>query len=133
MGKEAIRNEMKNEVLSNIAKFLREHYETEVEKVSTSEIMMPGIDKDGNEFYYVVKVTIPRGKRNGNGGYTEYNGYDAAETYKRDCEIEAQEKALKAANKEREAKLKAAKKEAKQVKKAVENLEKAVEDYNKKG
>ena len=132
MGKEANRNDMKNEVLSNVMAFLREKYETDVLPVGTSEIMMPGVDKDGNEFYYVVKISVPRGTRNKNGGYKAYNGYDAAEAYKTDCEIDAQEKALKAANRERKAKEAEAKRESRKITKAVKNLEKAVQNYEER-
>ena len=126
MGKESSRNDMKNEVLSNVMAFLREKYQTDVAQVGTSDIMMPGVDKEGEEFYYVVTIKVPRGTRNNNGGYTPYNGYDAAREYEEAQQVKAEERAARAAEKEREAQLKAAKREAKQVKKAIENLEKAV-------
>ena len=33
-------------------------------------------------FFYLVKISIPRGTRNGNGTYTPYDGYAAAEDWK---------------------------------------------------
>ena len=108
MGKEAKRNTRKNEVLEKVMEFLRKEYGTDVEKVSTSEAMMPAVDENGNEFYYVMKISVPRGSRNGSGGYTDYNGYEAAKEYKELCadkeadrEVKAERKALAEAEKQR--------------------------------
>lgn len=123
MGKEITRNNQKNAVLEDVMQYLREKYETDVEKVSTSEAMMPAVDDDGNEFYFLIKISVPRGKRNGEGSYEAYNGYDAAKLYKEDVEIKEAEKEAAEKKKEAEKKEKQRKKDAKKV----------IKDLNKKG
>ena len=110
MGKESSRNTQKNEVLERVMNFLRMEYQTDVEKVDTSEAMMPAVDKDGNEFYYKIAITVPRGKRNPEGGYTDYNGYEEAKVYKEIC---ADNAAIKKQKKENEAAEKQRKRDAK--------------------
>ena len=123
MGKEINRNNQKNAVLENVMQFLRDTYDTDVEKVSTSEAMMPAVDEDGNEFYFLIKISVPRGKRNGEGSYEEYNGYRAAEDYAEDMKAKAAEKQAAADKKKAEKKEKQRKKDAK----------KLVNELNKKG
>ena len=123
MGKEITRNNQKNAVLEDVMQYLREKYETDVEKVSTSEAMMPAVDDDGNEFYFLIKISVPRGKRNGEGSYEAYNGYDAAKLYTEDVEIKEAEKEAAEKKKEAEKKEKQRKKDAKKV----------IKDLNKKG
>ena len=115
---------IRNDILSKITEMLSEKLDTDVLPVSASELAIPVLDEEGNEKFAVVKVSIPRGTRNGS-GYDPYDGYAAAEDYKAEQEE-------KAAKKEQAAKLREAKREARQVKKAMENLEKAVQDYNEK-
>ena len=127
---------MRKEIIEVIRTALSEHFDLDpikqIEDVSASEITVPLVDMEGNEKYPIVKVSIPRGKRNGSGGYIPYDGHAAAEEYKGEQEEKAAKKAASAAKKEQAAKLREAKREARQVKKAVENLEKAVQDYNEK-
>lgn len=123
MGKELKRNEQKNAILDDVMNYLRNKYETDVEKVSTSEAMMPAVDEEGNEFYYVIKISVPRGKRNGEGSYEAYDGYAAAAEYRDAVETRNAEKAASAAKKEAAAKEKQRKRDAKKV----------VKELNKKG
>lgn len=123
MGKEITRNNQKNNVLEEVMQFLRDKYETDVEKVSTSEAMMPAVDDDGNEFYFLIKVSVPRGKRNGEGSYEAYDGYAAAEAYADDVKAKEAEKEAVEQKKENEKKEKQRKKDAK----------KLVNELNKKG
>ena len=107
MGKEAMRNELKNGVLETIGAFLSKTYDADVLRTGTSKIMMPGLDKDGNEIYFEISVTIPRGTRNGDGnGYAAYNGYDAAKAYELECEANKAEKVAKANRKAQAAAIK---------------------------
>ena len=122
---------IRNDILSKITEMLSVQMGTDVRPVSASELMIPVLDEEKNEKYAVIKVSIPRGTRNGS-GYNPYDGYAAADEYKADLEKKAAKKAASAAKKEQAAKLREAKREARQVKKAVENLEKAVQDYNEK-
>ena len=123
MGKEASRNEMKNALLSDVQSILSERLNSDVLRVGPSEIAIPAVDKEGNEFFYLVKISIPRGTRNGEGGYTEYNGYDAADDYKFELEEKAAKKVASEAKKAAAEKAKEAKREAKKV----------VKELNQKG
>ena len=123
MGKEANRNEMKNALLSDVQSILSERLNSDVLRVGSSEIAIPAVDKEGNEFFYLVKISIPRGTRNGEGGYTEYDAYTAADEYKFDLEEKAAKKAASEAKKAAAEKAKEAKREAKKV----------VKELNQKG
>ena len=123
MGKEASRNEMKNVLLSDVQSILSERLDSDVLRVGPSEIAIPATDKDGNEFFYLVKISIPRGTRNGEGGYTEYDGYAAADDYKFELEEKAAKKAASEAKKAAAEKEKERKREAKKV----------VKELNQKG
>lgn len=126
MGKEANRNGQKNELLAEVQSILSERLNSDVLRVGPSEIALPGVDAEGNEFFYLVKVSIPRGTRNGSGGYDPYDGYAEADAYKAEQEEKASERAASAAKKADSEAAKARKREARQVKKAIQNLEKAV-------
>lgn len=86
MSKASLENELRNEILDVIRAALSEHFdldpELQIEAISTSELALPLCDSEGNEKYPIVKVTIPRGKRDGNGGYIPYDGHAAAEDWK---------------------------------------------------
>ena len=131
MTKAQMETAVRNEFLTLITNAITEEKETDALPVSANEIAVPCLDPEGNEIWAIVKVSIPRGTRNGN-GYDPYDGYAAAEDYKAEQEEKAAKRAASAAKKEQAAKLREAKREAKQVKRAVENLEKAVQDYNEK-
>ena len=123
MGKEASRNTQKNELLAEVQTILSERLNSDVLRVGTSEIAIPAVDADGNEFFYLVKISIPRGTRNGEGGYNEYDGYAAADDYKFELEERAAKKAASEAKKAAAEKAKEAKREAKKV----------VKELNQKG
>lgn len=86
--------------LTAIQELLTNHYETDVLPVSANELTLPAVDADGNEKWIIVKVSIPRGTRNGEGGYIPYDGYKEAEAYKELCDDKAQEKAEAEARKQ---------------------------------
>ena len=115
MGKEASRNAQKNELLSTVQTILSAQLNSDVLHVGPSEIAIPGVDAEGNEFFYLVKISIPRGSRNGEGGYNEYDAYAAADEYKFDLEEKAAKKAASEAKKAAAEKEKERKREAKKV------------------
>lgn len=86
MSKASLENELRNEILDVIRAALSEHFdldpEVQIEAVSASELTLPLCDSEGNEKYPVVKVSIPRGSRDGNGSYVPYDGHAAAEEWK---------------------------------------------------
>lgn len=100
--KASLENALRNNFISFISEVIEQKYDTDVLSVSASEIAVPCLDEEGNEKFVVVKISVPRGTRNGQGGYDAYDGYAAAEAYKEEKESKAQERAVKKAMKEAE-------------------------------
>lgn len=127
MSKASLENALRVEALQVVKEALSAHYDLDIDKqicvVSASEIAIPVVDADGNDKFVLIKVTIPRGARNGKGGYDDYDGYAAAEDYKSDLERKQANKDASAAKKEAAAKAREAKREAK----------KTIKELNKKG
>ena len=106
MSKAALETAIRNDILTAMTAFLSEHFEADVMDVSASELTMPVVDAEGNEKFALIKVSIPRGTRNGDGGYDAYDGYAAHEEWKlvkADKEAKRKEKAERA-EKEKERK-----------------------------
>ena len=93
MTKAQLETKLRNEFLTFVSNMVNEHYETDVLTVSASELAIPVLDAEGNEKFVLVKVSIPRGTRNGQGGYDPYDGYAVAEDYAIDCAEKTQKKA----------------------------------------
>ena len=123
MSKAALETAIRNDILTALTAFLSEHFDTDVMDVSASELTMPVVDAEGNEKFALIKVSIPRGSRNGDGGYDPYDGYAAHE----DWELEKADKADKAAK--RKEKNERAEKE----KERKRTARKVVKDLNTKG
>ena len=123
MGKEMKRTEQRDEILEKVKQFLIKEYDSDVRATGSGEIMMPAVDENGEEFYFTFKASIPRGKRNGDGGYTPYNGYEAAEMWKYTLDDRA--------DKKRASEEKAAMKEKERIRKAA--AKKVVKELNEKG
>ena len=104
--KASLENALRGEIMDVIIEALANHFDldpkTQIEFVGSGEITLPLIDAEGNEKYPKVKVSIPRGTRNGEGGYIPYDGHAAAEEFKEEKESKAQERAVKKAMKEAE-------------------------------
>lgn len=100
--KASLENELRNEILKVIMDALEAHFDANCIVVGSGEISIPTVDSEGNEKYPKIKVSIPRGTRNGEGGYIPFDGYEAAEAYKEEKESKAQERAVKKAMKEAE-------------------------------
>ena len=99
MSKAALETAIRNDILTAMTAFLSEHFEADVMDVSASELVMPVVDAEGNEKFALIKVSIPRGTRNGDGGYDAYDGYAAHEEW----ELEKADKADKAAKRKEKA------------------------------
>lgn len=111
MSKASLETAIRNDILSAITELLTKKFDTDVMPVSASELTIPVLDAEGNEKFALVKVSIPRGARDGNGGYTAYDGYAAAEDYKAELADKAAKKAASAekkANSEKEKERRAA-------------------------
>lgn len=93
MTKAQLETKLRNECLELLHETLDSKYGCDVLPVSASEIALPVVDAEGNEKWILIKVSIPRGTRNGSGGYDPYDGYAVAEDYAEDCKEKAQKKA----------------------------------------
>lgn len=100
--KATLENKLRNKFLSFVSDTISKEMETDVLPVSASELAIPVLDEEGNEKFVLIKISIPRGTRNGMGGYDPYDGYAANEAYLDEIASKAQEKAVKRAMKEAE-------------------------------
>lgn len=100
MNKAQLETALRNQFLSFITTAINNEFETDTLPVSASEIAIPCLDDAGNEKWVIVKVSIPRGTRNGQGSYDPYDGYAVAEDYKVDLQEKADKKAKAEANKQ---------------------------------
>ena len=123
MSKASLETEIRNNILNAIIGTLSEMYDTDVMPVSASELTIPVLDSEGNEKFALIKVSIPRGSRNGKGGYDPYDGYAAAEDWKLVLADRADKAAARKEKAEREEKEKERKRAARKV----------VKDLNTKG
>lgn len=114
MSKAALETAIRNDILAAMTAFLSEHYEADVMDVSASELVMPVVDAEGNEKFALIKVSIPRGSRNGDGGYDAYDGYAAHEEWELDKADKADKAAKRKEKAERAEKEKERKRQAKQ-------------------
>jgi len=119
MTQAALETAIRNDVLAVLTTALSEHYDADVMDVSASELAMPVVDAEGNEKFALIKVSIPRGSRNGDGGYDAYDGYAAHDEW----ELVKADKADKAAKRKEKAEREAAEKERKRTaKKTIKKL-----------
>jgi len=128
MTKAQLETAIRNDFLTAISTFISESRDTDVLSVSTSELAVPCLDAMGNEKWVLIKVSIPRGTRNGEGGYDPYDGYSAAEDY----QIEQADKAEKKAKAEEKKQAKIAKdQKAREEKKALAEANKGLKELRK--
>ena len=128
MTKAQLETKLRNECLELLHETLDNKYGCDVLPVSASEIALPVTDAEGNEKWILIKVSIPRGTRNGAGGYDPYDGYAVAEDYALDLEEKAAKK--EAAEAKKQAKI--ARDEAKRAeKKAVAEANKNLKELRK--
>lgn len=84
---------------------IEKEYDTDVLTVPASDtgesydITVPVLDAEGNEKWLLVKVSVPRGKRQG-GTYLPYDGYALHDEYVERMETKEEEKKAKAKEKE---------------------------------
>ena len=128
MTKAQLETKLRTEFLTFITESIQTAFETDVLPVSASEITIPCLDAEGNEKFVLVKVSIPRGTRNGDGGYDPYDGYTVAQDYAQDCVEKAQKKAEAEAKKQakiaRDQKARAEKKALAEANKGLKELRK---------
>lgn len=100
MTKAQLETALRNKFLSFISDTISQEMETDVLVVSASELAIPCLDEENNEKFVLIKVSIPRGTRNGAGGYDPYDGYAVAEDYALDLEEKAAKKEAAEAKKQ---------------------------------
>lgn len=100
MTKAQLETAVRNQFLEAVKELVSNRFATDALPVSASEIAVPCLDPDGNETWAVIKVSIPRGTRNGEGGYDPYDGYFLAEEYQEDLKEKAEKKAAAEAKKQ---------------------------------
>ena len=128
MTKAQLETALRNKFLSFVSDTISQEMETDVLVVSASELAIPCLDEEGNEKFVLIKVSIPRGTRNGQGGYDPYDGYAAAEDYT----IDLEEKAAKKEASEAKKQAKIARDEAKRAeKKALAEANKNLKELRK--
>lgn len=111
-----LENGLRKQFLDLLKNAVSNELDAEGVDVSASEFAIPCLDAEGNEKWVLVKVSVPRGTRNGEGGYTPYDGYAVAEDYR----AEQEEKAAKKAASEEKKQAKIARDKAKRAEKAKE-------------
>ena len=119
--KASLETEVRNQVLQTIIDAVNPI--SDILPISASELALPIVDSEGNEKFAVIKVSIPRGERDGNGGYIPFDGYAAAENW----ELELAKRADKAAKRKEKAERAEKEKERKRAAKKV------IKDLNAKG
>ena len=128
MTKAQLETLLRNDFLNFVGEAIENDREADVLRVSASELAIPCLDAEGNEKWVIVKISIPRGTRNGEGGYEPYDGYAAAEDY----QIEQGEKAEKKAAAEAKKQVKIAKdQKAREEKKALAEANKGLKELRK--
>ena len=128
MTKAQLETALRNTYLDMIRNMVTTEVETDALTVSASELAIPCLDAEGNEKFVLIKVSIPRGTRNGEGGYDPYDGYAAAEDYA----VDLQEKAVKKEKAEAKKQAKIAKDEQKRAeKKALAEANKNLKELRK--
>lgn len=128
MTKAQLETALRNRFIALVKDMVNEKVDADALPISASELVIPCLDEEGNEKWVQIKVSIPRGTRNGQGGYDPYDGYAAAEDYALDCEEKAAKK--EAAEAKKQAKI--ARDEAKRAeKKALAEANKNLKELRK--
>ena len=93
MTKAQLETLLRNKFLNFVSDTISQEMEIDVLPVSASELAVPCLDEEGNEKWVLIKVSIPRGTRNGAGGYDPYDGETEHKEYLADLKEKAQKKA----------------------------------------
>ena len=123
MTQTALNTNLRNRILKDFIEFIAQKYNLDALSISSSALVFPCEDEEGNEKYAKVTVSIPRGTRDGNGGYEAFDGEAAADDYQAELKEKAAKKAASEAKKAAKIKADQAKREAK----------KTIKQLNEKG
>lgn len=124
MGKEIEATKVRDNFIEEVKAAFEEHFDAFCLIAGSGILALPGVDSEGNEFYYKIQISIPRGKRDGKGGYIPWDAEHDAEQYQFEIEQKAEEKRKAEEKKKREEEEKARKREEKKKKREAEKLAK---------
>lgn len=123
MGKQSLDNAIRVDIMNKLTALISEELNMDVIPVEPSALAVPVVDAEGNEKFVKLVVSVPHGKRDGNGGYIPYDGYKEGELYKEDLALDAKkelereaEKKAKEVERERKREEKRRAREAKEAK-----------------
>lgn len=72
---------LRNQILAVLRTALTEHYDVDLLQGDSNMLIMPCLDEEQNETWATITVSIPRGERDGNGGYLPYDAEGIAADY----------------------------------------------------
>lgn len=85
---------LRNQFLEVIMKAVSDAMEIDGRNVKANEVTFPCVDSEGNDAYVNITIKVPRGTRNGEGGYDPYDGDFEADEYERSCQEKAEKKRI---------------------------------------
>lgn len=84
--KTVLEGELRENILHNLTDLLSTSGE-EVLRVKSTQIAYPTKDSEGNEYFAVVTITLPKGSKMSDGTFSGYDGYEIAKEYAEDVEL----------------------------------------------
>lgn len=115
MGKEINITRIRDNFIEQVRATLEQEFNSDCFFTASGVLAMPGVDEDGNEFFYKIQISVPRGSRSGDGGYIPWDAYADKEDYELKVKEKEDKKAAKEAEKKRKEDEKARKAAAKKV------------------
>ena len=115
MGKEMKITQIRDNFIEQVRAAFEEHFDSDCFVAGSGILAIPGVDDEGNEFFYKIQISVPRGSRNGDGSYTPWDAYSDKEEYELKIKEKEDKKAAKEAEKKRKEEERARKAAAKKV------------------
>lgn len=113
MGKEIEATKIRDNFIEEVKSAFEKHFDTYCLVTGSGVLAFPGVDNEGNEFYYKIQISVPRGKRDGSGSYIPWDAEGDAKEYAFQLEQKAIEKQKAEEEKKRKEEEKARKREEK--------------------
>ena len=123
MGKEMNITRIRDNFIEQVRAMFEQNFDSDCFVAGSGILAMPGVDDEGNEFFYKIQISVPRGSRSGDGGYIPWDAYADKEEY----ELKIKEKEDKKAAREAEKKRKEEERQRKQAAKKI------IKKLNEKG
>lgn len=84
--KTVLEGELRENIIQTLSDLLSNSGE-EVLRVKSTQIAYPTKDSEGNEYFAVVTITLPKGSKMPDGTFSGYDGYEIAKEYAEDVEL----------------------------------------------